>query len=87
MVQVGVDYGIWDYSQNQAVDVNSTTFKDPAWVRVGVVIHGPSRVWFRPGKDEKITEVTVTLPTYSLNYVPELSATHLVMWPNNAFHP
>jgi hypothetical protein len=30
VIQVGADYGIWDYSQNQAVDVNSTTFKDPA---------------------------------------------------------
>jgi len=25
----GADYGIWDYSQNQAVEVNSTNFKDP----------------------------------------------------------
>jgi hypothetical protein len=25
-----------------------------------VVIHAPSRVWFWPGEDEKITEVTAT---------------------------
>jgi hypothetical protein len=30
VVTVGADYGIWDYSINQALDVNSTNFKDPA---------------------------------------------------------
>jgi hypothetical protein len=28
-----------------------------------MVIHAPSRVWFWPEEDEKITEVTATLPT------------------------
>jgi hypothetical protein len=32
VIQVGADYGVSDYSQNQAVDVNSTNFK-----RSGVV--------------------------------------------------
>lgn len=29
IIQVGADYGIWDYTQNIALDVNSTNFKDP----------------------------------------------------------
>lgn len=29
VVQVGADYAIWDYTLGQAVDVNSTNFKDP----------------------------------------------------------
>lgn len=30
VISVGADYGIWDYTQNQALDVNSTNFKDNA---------------------------------------------------------
>jgi len=29
VVSVGADYGVWDYTQNIALDVNSTNFKDP----------------------------------------------------------
>lgn len=29
VVSVGADYGVWDYTLNQALDVNSTNFKDP----------------------------------------------------------
>jgi hypothetical protein len=29
VVSLGADYGVWDYTQNQALDVNSTNFKDP----------------------------------------------------------
>jgi|HubBroStandDraft_2_1064218.scaffolds.fasta_scaffold1207629_2 hypothetical protein len=28
VVSVGADYGIWDITANQAIDVNSTNFKD-----------------------------------------------------------
>jgi hypothetical protein len=30
VVSVGADYGVWDYSINQALDSNSTNLKDPA---------------------------------------------------------
>jgi hypothetical protein len=29
VVSVGADYGIWDYTQNFALDSNSTNLKDP----------------------------------------------------------
>lgn len=29
VVSVGADYGVWDYTQNQALDANSTNLKDP----------------------------------------------------------
>jgi hypothetical protein len=29
VVSVGADYGVWDYTQNIALDSNSTNFKDP----------------------------------------------------------
>ena len=29
IVSVGADYGVWDITLNQALDVNSTNFKDP----------------------------------------------------------
>lgn len=29
VVSVGADYGVWDYTINQALDANSTNLKDP----------------------------------------------------------
>jgi hypothetical protein len=29
VVSIGADYGVWDVTINQALDVNSTNFKDP----------------------------------------------------------
>lgn len=29
VVSVGADYGVWDYTQNFALDANSTNLKDP----------------------------------------------------------